>query len=54
MLTTNRGRKYEIRFIFFILALLIAGVLLGSTFLLFKDKRLIQYAIILIIGRAHV
>ncbi len=50
MLTTNRGRKYEIRFIFFILALLIAGVLLGSTFLLFKDKRLIQYAIILIIG----
>jgi methyl-accepting chemotaxis protein len=50
MMTGDRKGKHEIQCMIFIFALLLAGILLSSSLLLFKDKNLISWAVILIIG----
>lgn len=50
MQTKNIAEKHKIRFIFFILALIISGFLVSNFFFLLKDEFFIASSIILIIG----
>lgn len=52
MQTKNIVEKHKIRFIFFILALIISGILVSKFFFLLKDENFIAASIILIIGIA--